>query len=91
MALLPKLNGKDLPAVTDWIARVIAFFERQVTLEPAVVIPPTFVELDGNILTVAPTATQLPSGSWGLFKRTDTGVVAIYYNSAGVIKKVTLT
>lgn len=89
MALLPKLNGKDLPAVTDWIGRLIVFFERQVTLEPA--IPPTFHELDGNILTVAPTATQLPSGSWGLFKRTDTGVVAIYYNSAGVIKKVTLT
>lgn len=89
--LLPKVNGDDLPALKNWADRMIAFFERQVTLLPAVVIPPTFTEFKGNTLTVAPTVTQLPSGSFGLFKRTDTGVVAIYYNDGGSIKKVTLT
>lgn len=91
MALLPKVNGQDLPALRNWADRLIAFFERQVTLLPAVVIPPEFVTFEGNTLTVAPTVTQLPSGSAGLFKRTDTGVIALYYNDAGSIKKVTLT
>lgn len=46
--------------------------------------------IDGYTKSGAPTATELPSGTWGLFKDSAGGTVVLAYNDGGTIKTVAL-
>jgi hypothetical protein len=39
----------------------------------------------------APTATDIPAGTWAIYKDTTGGTLKIYANDGGTIKSVTLT
>ena len=47
--------------------------------------------IDGYTKSGAPTSTELPAGTWGLFKDSSGGDVVLAYNDGGTIKTVTLT
>ena len=47
--------------------------------------------IDGYTMSGAPSATQLPASTWGLFKDSGGGGVVLAYNDAGSIKTVALS
>lgn len=89
--IVPKLDGlfPDTERLWDWAKRTIRYLDKQrAGPDPDVPLYETFA---GNTLAAAPTGAELADGQAGVFKRTDTSVVALYYNDGGVIKKVVLT